>query len=79
MEQRELVEQAKSTLAKLDETTSKGTGSSKKPSKKHKEASATVGQPEPNLQAIYQSDIEKAKEATKKAKVKAEQAAQEMF
>jgi hypothetical protein len=41
--------QAKATLAKLDGTTSKGTGSSKKLSKKRKEATAIAGQPEPDL------------------------------
>jgi hypothetical protein len=73
------VKQAKATLAKLNGTTSKGTGSSKKPSKKHKEAAATAGTPEPNLQAIYQLDLEKAKKAAEKAKVKVALAAQEMF
>jgi hypothetical protein len=73
------VKQAKATLAKLDGTTSKGTGSSMKPYKKHKEAAATAGQPDPDLQAEYVSNLEKAKEATEKAKAKAELAAQEMF
>jgi hypothetical protein len=79
VEQRKLVTQAKATLAELDGTTSEGTGTSKKPSKRHKEALATAGTPEPNLPAIYQLDLEKAKEAAEKAKVKAELAAQEMF
>jgi hypothetical protein len=60
-------------------TTSKGTGSSKQPSKKHKEVAATADTPEPDLQAIYQLDLKKAKEDAEKAKVKAELAAQETF
>jgi hypothetical protein len=48
-EQRELAKQAKTTLAKLDGTTSKETGSSKKPSKKHKKAAAIAGQPDHDL------------------------------
>jgi hypothetical protein len=79
VEQRELMKQAKATLAELDRTTNKGTGSSKKPSKKHKEAAATAGQPDPNLQAECMSDLKKAKEATEKAKAKVELAAQDMF
>ncbi len=47
MEQHKLVKHAKATLAKLDGITSKGTGFSKKPSKKHKEAAATAVQPDP--------------------------------
>jgi hypothetical protein len=73
------VKQAKATLAKLDGTTRKGIGSSKKPSKKHKEAAATASQPNPNLQDKYLFNLEKAKEAAKKAKAKTELAAQEIF
>jgi hypothetical protein len=73
------VKQAKATLAKLDGTTSKGIGSSKKPSKKHKKASGTASQPDPDLKVEYQSDLEQAKEAAEKAKVKVELSAQEMF
>jgi hypothetical protein len=73
------VKQAKATLVKLDRTTSEGTRASKKPSKRHKEAAATADTPEPDLQAIYQLDLKKAKEATETAKDKAELAAQEMF
>jgi hypothetical protein len=50
VEQRKLVKHVKATLAKLDGTTSKETGSSKKPSKRQKEATATAGQPDSNLQ-----------------------------
>jgi hypothetical protein len=35
--------------------------------------------PEPNLQAMYQLDLEKAREATENTKAKAESAAQDMF
>jgi hypothetical protein len=73
------VKQAKATLAKLDRTTSKGAGTSKKSSKKLKEATALADTPESNLWAMYQLDLEKAREATEKAKVKAELAAQDMF
>ncbi len=52
MEQFKLVKQAKATLAELDGTTSKGAGTSKKPSKKHKEAAATDDAPESVLQAM---------------------------
>jgi hypothetical protein len=74
-----LVKQAKTTLAELDRTTSEGAGTSKKSSKKHKEATATAKAPEPNLQAMYQSDLKKAREAAENAKAKVESAAQDMF
>ncbi len=81
MEQPTLVKQVKATLAKLDGTTStsEGTGSSKKPSKKHKEATATAGQPDTDLEAEYLSDLKKAQEATEKAKTREELAGQDMF
>ncbi len=60
-EQRKLVKHAKAALAKFDGTTSKGIGSSKKPSKKHKEVAVTTSPLDPNLQAEYQSDLEKGK------------------
>jgi hypothetical protein len=52
-EQRKMVKQAKAALAKLDGILSKGTGSSRKSSKKPNEtaATATAGQPDPDLQA----------------------------
>ncbi len=79
VEQCKLVKQAKATLAKLDGSTSKWAGFSKKPSNSHKEAVATADTPEPDLQAVYQLDLNKAREAAEKAKVKAELAAQDMF
>jgi hypothetical protein len=79
VEQHDLVKQAKATLAELDGTTCKGAGISKKSSKMHKEARDMAEAPEPNLQAMYQLDLEKAREATETAKAKAESAAQDMF
>jgi hypothetical protein len=74
-----LVKQAKAALAKLDGTTSKGAGASKKSSKKYKEAVATADTSEPNPQAFYQLDLEKAKDAADNVRAKAESAAQDMF
>jgi hypothetical protein len=70
VEQRELVKQAKATLTKLDGTTSKGAGTSKKLSKKHKEDTAMADAPEPDLRAMYQLDLKKARKAAEKAKAK---------
>jgi hypothetical protein len=74
-----LVKKANAALAMLDRTTSKGTGSSRKASKKPKETAVTASQPDPDLQAEYVSDIKQAKEAAEKAKAKAELAATDMF
>ncbi len=79
LEQCKLVKQAKATPAKLDGTLSKGAGTSKKPFKRHKEAMAMADTPEPNLQAMCQTDLKKAREATEKIKVKAELGAHDMF
>jgi hypothetical protein len=79
VEQCDLVKQAKAALAKLDRTTSKDAGTSKKSSKKHKEAAAMADASEPELQAIYQLDLEKAKEAAENARAKAESAANDMI
>jgi hypothetical protein len=49
VEQRKRVEQVNATLVELNRTTSKGAGSSKKPSMKHKAAAVTAGQPDPDL------------------------------
>ncbi len=73
------MKQPKAALAKLDGTTSKGTESSRKSSKKHKETDATASQPDPDLQAKYVSNIKQAQEAAEKAKATAEQAALDMF
>ncbi len=62
IEQSNLAKQAKAALAELDEATSKDAGTSKKSSKKPKEGAATADAPDPKLHAIYQQDIEKAKE-----------------
>ncbi len=53
----DLVKQAKAALAGLYGTTSKGTGSSRRSSKKPKETAATASQPDPVLQAEYLSEI----------------------
>ncbi len=79
MEQRALVKQTKAHLAKLDGTTSKGTGSSRKFTKNPKETAAVASQAEPALQAEYVSDIKQAQDAAEKAKAKAEQAGLDMF
>ncbi len=79
VEQRNLVKQAKTALAELDRTTSEGAGTSKKSSKMHKEATAMADSPEPDLQAMYQLDLKKAREAAENARAKAESAAQDMF
>jgi hypothetical protein len=57
LEQCNLVNQAKAHLAKLDGTTSKGTGSFKKSTNKPKETAAAASKAEPALQAEYVSDI----------------------
>ncbi len=57
MEQHNLVKQAKTALAKLDGTTSKGAGSSRKSTKKPKETAAAASQIDPAQQAEYVSDI----------------------
>jgi hypothetical protein len=79
VEEHNLVKQAKAAQAELDKTTSKGAGTSKKSSKKHKEAAAMADASEPNLQAMYQLDHVKAREATGHARAKGESAVQDMF
>jgi hypothetical protein len=79
VEQCKLVKQAKAALAELDGATSKGERTSKKSSKKVKEAAAISDASEPNLCAIYQQDLEKAREAPDNTKAKEESAAMEMF
>jgi hypothetical protein len=78
VEQHNLAKQA-NALAELDGATSKGAGTSKKSSKKAKEAVATADASEPNLHAIYQQELEKTKEAADNAKATAEFAAKDMF
>jgi hypothetical protein len=74
-----LVKQVMAHLAKLDGTTSKGTGSSKKSTKKPNEIATAASQADPFLRAEYVSDIKQAQDATKKANAKGEQAAGDMF
>jgi hypothetical protein len=54
VEQCNLVKQARATLAEFGGTTSKGAGTFKKSSKKHKEVTAMADTSEPNLQANFQ-------------------------
>jgi hypothetical protein len=79
VEQRNLVRQAKATLTEQDEATSKGERTSKKSSKNAKQAAAMADAPDPELCAIYQQDLKKAKEAAEAAKDKEKFAANEMF
>ncbi len=79
VEQRNLAKQAKAALAELDRTTSEGAGASKKSSKKHNEATAMVDAFESNLQATFQLDLEKAREAAENTRAKAESAMKDMF
>jgi hypothetical protein len=67
------VKQAKATLAELDGTTSVSARTSKKLSKKHKEAATMADAPEPNLQAMYQFDLEKVREAAEQRKPRSRQ------
>jgi hypothetical protein len=68
LEQRKLVKQAKTCLAKLDRNISKVTRSSKKSTQKPKETASAASPADPALQAEYASDIKQAQEATEKAK-----------
>jgi hypothetical protein len=70
VEQCDLAKQAKAALAELDGATSEGAGTSRKSSKKKKtnEGVAMADASEPDLRAIYQQDLEKAKEAVENAK-----------
>ncbi len=53
VEQRKLEKQVKAALAEFDGTSSDGTGSSRKFSKKHKETAAAASEPDPTLQAFF--------------------------
>jgi hypothetical protein len=79
LEQCKLVKQAKAHLAKIDGTTSKVTGSSKKPTKNPKEITTAASPADQSLQAEYLSEIKQAQEAAEKTKAKGEQAAMDMF
>jgi hypothetical protein len=79
MKQCNPVKKAKAALAEIDGTTSEGAGASRKSSKKHKKAAAITDASEPDLQAIYQLDLKKAKEVTENARAKAELGAKDMF
>jgi hypothetical protein len=79
LEEHNLVKLVKTALAELDGTTSNGTGSSRKSSKKPNETTVTASQPDLTLQAEYLSEIKQVQEAAEKAKVNVEQAALDMF
>jgi hypothetical protein len=79
VERCKMAKQAKAALVELDGATSEGVGTSKKSSKKAKEAAAMADATEPKLQANFLLDLKKAKEAAENAKGKAESAAKEMF
>ncbi len=67
MEQCNLVKQAKAHLVKLDGSTSEGTGSSKKSTKKPNKIATAASQADSALQAIYISDIKQAQQTAEKA------------
>jgi hypothetical protein len=79
MEQCDLVKQAKAALVELAGATSKSAGTSKKSSKKAKEATATADATEPKLGENFLLDFKKAKEAAENAKGQMESAAKDMF
>ncbi len=79
VEQHNLVMQVKAHLAKLDKTTSKGTGLYKDSTKKPKETAVAASQAHPALQAEYMSDIKQAQDTAEKVKANGEQAAADMF
>jgi hypothetical protein len=79
VEQRNLVKQAKAHLAKLDGTTSKRTGSSKKSTKKPQATAAAASRADPRALQAEHVSAKQAQEAKEKAKVKGVQAAMDMF
>jgi hypothetical protein len=79
VEQHEMAKQAKAALAEPDRATSKGAETSKKSSKKAKEAMAMADATEPELQANFLLDLKKAKEAAENTKGKMDSAAKDMF
>ncbi len=79
VEQRKMAKQAKAALAEIDVGISKGAGTSKKSSKKAKEAPTMADATEPKLQENFLLDLKKAKEATENAKGKKESGAKDMF
>jgi hypothetical protein len=56
-----LVKQAKAALAELDQATGGGNRTSRKASQKSHESAASADAPDPELHAIYQNDLDKAK------------------
>ncbi len=70
MEHFKAAKQAKVALAVLNAATSKGKKTSKKASQKTKEGEALADAPDPELNAEYKNDLQKAKEAAETAKNK---------
>jgi hypothetical protein len=69
-----LTKQAKAALAKLDKATSKGDRTpSRKASQKSQAGAALADAPDPELHAIYQNDLDKAKAATETTKTRKNQ------
>jgi hypothetical protein len=80
VEQHNPAKQVKAALAELDRTTSEGEGASRSlPRSIRKEAAATADASKSGLQAIYQLDLMKSREAAENARAKVESAAQDMF
>ncbi len=75
---KEVVKQAKASLSLLD-WASNGTEKSKKSSKKAKEPEATTGASDQEMQANFQANLTKAKEAAENTKVAMTLAANKMF
>ncbi len=78
LEQKKAVKLAKTSLSLLDGA-SKGSGKSKKISKKAKEAKGMTEVPDDPMQATFQADLEKAKLAAENAKGTMTTAATQMF
>ncbi len=78
MAKKEAAKQAKAALSLLDGV-SNGTEKFKKSSKKAKEAEAATKASDQEMQANFQADLEKAKEAAENAKGTMTAAADKMF
>jgi len=79
VDQHKAAMQAKAALAVLNAVTSKGEKTSKKASQKTNEGVVLTDAPDPELQAEYKKDFQKANKATETAKNKKESAAKNTF
>jgi hypothetical protein len=79
VDQHKAAKQAKAALAVLNAVTSKGEKTSKKASQKTNEGVVLADAPDPELQAEYKKDFQKANKATETAKNKKESAAKNTF